>query len=64
MLKRFHVIAFALIMAPALLADSGALYNLYESWQPMTGRISSFLRGQPVRFPSSVTLAPPQHLAR
>lgn len=34
----------------------GALYNLLEHWSPMRAQLASFLRGEPVRFPSRVTL--------
>ncbi|MEM6796381.1 MAG: alpha/beta hydrolase, partial [Acidobacteriota bacterium] len=36
----------------------GALYNLFESWPPIFDRLGAFLRGEPARFPSSVTLPP------
>ncbi len=38
--------------------NHGALYNLYRHWPPMQTRVASFFRGEPVRFPSSVTLPP------
>ena len=44
--------------------NHGALYNLFEHWSPMNSRLSSFLRGEPVRFPASVTLPMPEFSAR
>lgn len=38
--------------------NHGALYNLYRHWPPMHARVGAFFRGEPVRFPSSVTLPP------
>jgi pimeloyl-ACP methyl ester carboxylesterase len=34
--------------------NHGALYNLYERWEPMHARMSAFLKGQDVRFPATV----------
>jgi pimeloyl-ACP methyl ester carboxylesterase len=36
----------------------GALYDLDRSWPPMRERLAAFLRGERVRFPTSVTLPP------
>jgi pimeloyl-ACP methyl ester carboxylesterase len=36
----------------------GALYTLLRHWPPMEQRLAAFLRGEAVRFPSSVTLPP------
>lgn len=41
----------------------GALYDLDRSWPPMRERLAAFLRGERVRFPTSVTL-PPVELSR
>ncbi|MDA8018306.1 MAG: alpha/beta hydrolase [Thermoanaerobaculia bacterium] len=40
--------------------NHGALYNLFERWPPVYDRLGAFLRGEPVRFPSSVTLPRPK----
>jgi len=36
----------------------GALYNLYERWPPMHDLMRSFLSGQPVDFPATVSDLP------
>lgn len=36
----------------------GALHDLLEHWRPLRSQLASFLRGQPVQFPSKVTLPP------
>ncbi len=42
----------------------GALYNLYAHWPPAHDQIGAFLRGEEVRFPTSVTLPPVQYAPR
>ena len=36
--------------------NHGALYNLYESWEPMQDKVKRFLRGNSVSFPESIKL--------
>ena len=36
----------------------GALYNLYEHWQPMHNLVRDFMQGKPVEFPNHVRMPP------
>ena len=43
-------------LVEVLEGSHGALYNLLEHWPPMRSLLAAFLRGEPVRFPSQVSL--------